>query len=257
MLESGQKKEEIKMTLKKEDFAVLDAFEFDIQPVAVKYFVRTPENTNRIDQKMTLCEMLVKAQRGDPFYSAPEDHTCGAGLYVLGQTDIEEQFISGEYGAGLGVFCDERAASRLYHYIPKITRQVVNYVAFSPLGKLPFDPDVLIILAKTSQAEVLLRAMSYKTGQMWSSKYSAAIGCAWLFVHPYLNGEMNFIPTGLGFGMKRRKLFQEGLMFISIPFDRLPYMLDTLREMPWVPEPFKPDGLEYVKQLQMRLGLIE
>jgi uncharacterized protein (DUF169 family) len=257
MLESGQKKEKIKMTLKKEDFAVLDTFKFDIQPVAVKYFVRIPENIKRIDGKMTLCEMLVKAQNGDPFYSAPEDHTCGAGLYTLGQTDIEEQFISGEYGAGLGVFCDERAASRLYHYIPRIVRHVVNYVGFSPLDRMSFDPDVLIVLAKPSQAEVLLRAMSYKTGQMWSSKYSAAIGCAWLFVHPYLNGEMNFIPTGLGFGMKRRKLFQEGYIFVSIPFDRLPYMLDTLREMPWVPEPFKPDGLEYVKQLQIQLGLVE
>jgi len=214
------------MTLKKEDFAIFDDFKFDIQPVVVKYFVRTPENIKRIDGKMTLCEMLVKAQKEDPFYSAPEDHTCGAGLYVLGQTDIEAQFISGEYGAGLGVFCDERAAARLYHYIPKIARHVVNYVAFSPLDKMQFDPDVLLVLAKPSQAEVLLRAMSYKTGQMWSSKYSAAIGCAWLFVHPYLNGEMNFIPTGLGFGMKRRKLFQEGYIFISIPFDRLPYMLE-------------------------------
>ena len=123
------------MTLKKEDFAVLDDFQFDIQPVAVKYFVRTPENIKRIDGKMTLCEMLVKAQNGDPFYSAPEDHTCGAGLYVLGQTDIEEQFISGEYGAGLGVFCDERAASRLYHYIPKIARACCQLCCFFSLGQ--------------------------------------------------------------------------------------------------------------------------
>jgi hypothetical protein len=61
----------------------------------------------------------------------------------------------------------------------------------------------------------------------------------------------------LGFGMKRRKLFQEGLMFISILFDRLPYMLETSREMPWVSGPYKPDGLEYVKQLRIRLGVKE
>ena len=245
------------MTLTKKDFAILDDFKFDIQPVGVKYFTRSPENIKRLDQKMTLCEMLVKAQSGDPFYSAPQNHTCGAGIYVLGQSDIEEQYINGQFGAGLGVFCDERAASRIYHYIPKVAKHVINYVAFSPLDKLPFDPDVLLVLAKTSQAEVLLRAMSYKTGQMWSSRYSAAIGCAWLLIYPYLKGEMNFIPTGLGFGMKRRKLFQEGFIFVSIPFDRLPYMLETLREMPWVPGPYKPDGLEYVKQLRIRLGLGE
>jgi hypothetical protein len=114
---------------------------------------------------------------------------------------------------------------------------------------------VLVILANTTQAEILLRATSYKTGRMWLSRYSAAMGCAWLFIYPYLSGEIDFITTGLGFGMRRRKLFPEGLQFISIPFDQLPSILETLKEMPWVPEPFKPDGLEYVKNLRVKLGL--
>lgn len=151
---------------------------------------------------MTLCEMLVKAQKGDLFYSVPQDHTCSAGPYILGQKELEAQYISGEFGAGLGVFRDNRAASRLYQYIPRIERHVANYVAFSPLDRMPFDPDVLILLTKIDQAEILLRAMSYNTGQMWSSRYSSAIGCAWLFVYPYLTGEINFISTGLGFGLR-------------------------------------------------------
>jgi hypothetical protein len=32
-------------------------------------------------------------------------------------------------------------------------------------------------------------------------------------------------------------------------------MLETLKEMPWVPEPYKPEGLEFVKQLCIKLGL--
>lgn len=237
------------------DFDVLKQMKFDIAPVAVKYFVRRPQDLNRVDQPMTLCEMLVKAQNGGVFYSDPKDHTCGAGLYVLGQADIEAQFISGEYGAGLGVYCDERAAGRLYHYLPRIARDVVNFVGFAPLDKLTFDPDILLFLANIDQAEILLRAMSYKNGQMWSSRYSSAVGCAWLFVYPYLNAEINFITSGLGFGMKRRNLFPPGRQFISIPFDRLPGMLQTLREMPWVPEPYKPDGPEFVSKLRVRLGL--
>lgn len=128
-------------------------------------------------------------------------------------------------------------------------------MAFSPVSKLFFDPDVLIILANIDQAEVLFRAMSYETGEMWSSFYSAAIGCSWLFIYPYITGKINYVTTGLGFGMRRRKLFPAGMQFIAIPFDRLPSMLRILREMPWVPEPFKPDGLEYVKKLRKRLGL--
>ena len=76
-----------------------------------------------------------------------------------------------------------------------------------------------------------------------------------LFIFPYLNGEINFIATGLGFGMRRRNLFPEGRHFLSIPFDQLPYMLQTLREMPWIPRPYQPDGPEYVKHLRVNLGL--
>ncbi len=243
------------MVALQKDFVVLDRFKFEIQPVGVKYLVKPPEKLAKLDENLALCEMLKKAQGGDLFYANAQNHTCDAGLYVLGQTELKEQYINGEFGAGLGLFKDARAASRLYHHIPKIAKDVAHYVAFSPLNKLSFEPDVMIFLVNVDQAEILLRATSYKTGKMWSSHYSPAIGCAWLFVYPYLKGEMNFITTGLGFGMKRRKLFPQGLQFISVPFDQLPSLLEALREMPWVPEPYKPHGMEYVKKLRLKLGL--
>lgn len=240
----------------RDDLAILDEFKFEIQPVGVKYLTRKPDDIKLIGERTTLCAMLKKAQEGDCFYAGPENHTCEAGTYVMGQTGIKEQFINGEWGAALGVFCDPRAASRLYHYIPRIAPEVNRYIALAPLGKLPFTPDVLIIFANTSQTEVLLRAMSYKTGQMWASRYSSAIGCAWMFVYPYLSGEINYGITGLGFGMRRRKLFPENYQWLSIPFIALPTLLQTLKEMPWVPPPYQPDGLEYVDKLKVRLGLV-
>jgi len=243
------------MSLTKKDLAILNKFEFDVQPVGVKFLVKRPDMVERLNENLTLCEMLKRAQEGNAFYSDAENHTCEAGLYVLGQADVPEPFISGEFGAGLKIFEEPRSASRLYQYVPRIGKGVVNYIAFSPLDKLSFDPDVLIILAKTSQTEILLRAMSYRTGKMWLSKFSAAIGCAWIFVYPYITGELNYTITGLGHGMKRRKLFPEGQQFVSIPFDILPSILQTLQDMPWVPPAFQPDGLEFVRRLLIELGI--
>jgi uncharacterized protein (DUF169 family) len=244
------------MALTQEDYAILNEFKFDIRPVSVKYLTRRPRGIEKLEETMALCEMLKRAQAGAVFYAGAKNHTCEAGSYVLGQREIEEQFVNGEFGAGLGVFKDTRAAARLYHYVPKIAKNVVKYVAFSPVDEqLTFEPDVMIILANIDQAEILFRAMSYETGEMWSSNYSAAIGCSWLFAYPYLTGKINYVTTGLGFGMRRRKLFPQGMQFITIPFDRLPSMLTTLREMPWIPEPFKPSGLAYVKDLRKRLKL--
>jgi len=243
------------MTLTKKDLAVLDKFEFDVQPVGVKFLAKRPENMERLNENMAFCEMLKRAQEGNAFYADQKNHTCEAGPYVLGQADAPEPYVSGEFGAGLRIFEGPRSASRLYQYIPRIGKDVANYVAFSPLSKLPFEPDVLIILAKTSQTEILLRAMSYRTGEMWSSKCSAVIGCAWIYVYPYLTGELNYTMTGLGHGMKRRKLFPEGHQLVSIPYNLLPSMLQTLQDMPWVLPAYEPDGLEFVRRLLIKLGI--
>ena len=243
------------MTLTKKDFTILDKFAFEMQPVGVKFLSKRPDMVRRLDENIAFCEMLKKAQEGNSFYTDKENHTCDAGLYVLGQSDAPEPYLSGEFGAGLKIFEEPRSASRLYQYIPKINRGVVNFVAFSPLDKLSFEPDVLIIFAKTSQTEILLRAMSYKTGKMWLSKYSPAIGCAWIFIYPYLTGELNYTIAGLGHGMKRRKLFPEGMQIISIPFDLLSSILQTLQNMPWILPAYEPEGKEFVKRLLNQLGI--
>jgi uncharacterized protein (DUF169 family) len=243
------------MTLTKTDLVILEKFDFDVLPVGVKFIAKRPDRVERLNEYMAFCEMLKRAQEGNVFFVDKENHTCEAGLYILGQADAPEPYISGEFGAGLKIFEEARSAGRLYQYIPRIGKGVVDYVAFSPLNKILFDPDVLIILANTSQTEILLRAMSYRTGKMWSSKCSAAIGCAWIYVYPYVTGELNYIMTGLGHGMRRRKLFPEGHQLVSIPFDLLPSMLQALRDMPWVLPAYEPGGPEFVRGLLAKLGI--
>jgi uncharacterized protein (DUF169 family) len=235
--------------------AVLDRFKFDVPPVAVKFSAKRPDKVQRLAEEMAFCEMLKEAQQGNAFFADAENHACEAGLYVLGQADIAEPFVSGEFGAGLRIFEEPRSASRLYLHIPKIERGVIHYVAFSPLDKLSFDPDLLILLADTGQTEILLRAMSYRTGEVWESRFTAAIGCAWTYIYPYLSGKLNYAVTGLGHGMKRRRLFPEGRQIVSIPFDLLLSILQALQDMPWVLPAYEPDGADFVRKLITDLGI--
>ncbi|MBN2122960.1 MAG: DUF169 domain-containing protein [Deltaproteobacteria bacterium] len=244
------------MVFTKDDRAVLDKFGFDLPPVGVKFSTKRPDNLERLAEKKALCEMLAKAQQGNAFFADAECHACEAGLYVLGQADSRRPFISGEFGAGLQIFESPRSASRLYLHIPKIGRGVIHFVSFAPVDKLSFEPDLLLLLADAAQTEILLRAMSYRTGEMWESKFTAAIGCAWTYVYPYLTGKLNYSVTGLGHGMKRRRLFPEGRQLVSIPFDLFPSLLRTLEEMPWELPAYKPDGQEFVKKVLMDLDAI-
>jgi uncharacterized protein (DUF169 family) len=243
------------MGLTADDAAILDKLGFEVPPVGVKFSAKAPLNIQRLDEKLALCEMLRKAQQGSAFYADAQSHACEAGLYVLGQAEAPEPFVSGEFGAGLRIFDGPRSASRLYLHIPRIARGVVHYVSFSPLREFSFDPDLLLLVADARQTEILLRALSYRTGQVWESRFTAAIGCAWTYVYPYLSGKLNYVMTGLGHGMRRRRLFPEGRQMISIPFDLLPSVLQNLKDMPWMLPAYEPEGTAFVRRVLMDLGL--
>ncbi len=223
-------------------------------PVGVKYSTSLPEEVARLNGSMRLCEMLRHAQQGNVFYAAPENHLCGAALYSLGK-DLPPVYTAGEYGTGLEVFDSPRAGSRLYDHIPRLeARRNIEYVTLSPLDKISFDPDILIVSAREEQSEVLLRAMSYSTGKMWTSKSTSVIGCAWLFVYPYLTGELNYTPI-LSMGMRALKAVPPGRHLLAIPFDVLPNISESLKKMPLTLTALGPGGDEFRRKLLTRLGL--
>ena len=220
-----------------EELSILEKFNFERKPVGVKFLSTRPRGLKKPDKLLDFCEMLVEAQQGNAFYVTKDDFTC-IGPLLLGMIAEDPIFESGQVGPKLGVFKDPRANRRIYQYLPRLAKNTVKYVAFAPLDKLTFEPDLLIILASVTQAEIFIRAKSYTTGEMWSARGTAAAGCAWLYIYPLLSGEMNMTVTGFGFGMRARRLFPEGQILLSIPWDKLPQILKSLEEMEWVPESY-------------------
>ena len=149
----------------------------------------------------------------------------------MGLEDPDPVTESGQIGAKERIYQEARANARIYGHIQRIPKDTVRYVAFSTLDKLSFSPDLLILTATPSQAEILLRALSYSTGKPVVSKCTPVLMCGWIFSYPYLTGEMNYVVTGIGYGMKNQKLLPEGLFLISVPYDVIPMMLENLKEM--------------------------
>jgi uncharacterized protein (DUF169 family) len=231
------------------DFSVLSDLNLEYPAVGIRFSPLPPDDLPRLNEKCTLCEMLAAAQKGENFYADKENHTCEAGLYVLGQGEINKPFIDGRYGAGLKIYSSTKAASRLYQHIPVLNPGLVDYLSFATVEQAEFRPDLIIIIANTEKTEIILRAFSYNTGGVWESRYTPAIGCSWIFVYPYKTGKMNYSITGMGHGMKRRKLFPPGRQIISIPSDLFPLMLSALGEMEWELPACKPDGDLFMKRL--------
>jgi uncharacterized protein (DUF169 family) len=227
----------------KSDLSLYSKFNFEKPPVAVKFSLSKPKDIAQIDKTLPFCEMLKEAQqRTNPFYFSKENENC-VGKVVLGMEDMQPHVEGGLIGPRFGIFQEPRANNKIYQYIPKFQKGIVNFVALSTLDKLSFEPDLLILTAKPRQAEIVLRAMSYSTGEIWSPKATPVLGCSWLYVYPFQSGKVNYTITGLAFGMIAKKIFEEGWILISIPYNWIPTITQNLHEMEWV-LPSYTDGRE-------------
>ena len=235
------------------DLSIFRKFEFKLSPVGVKFLPNKPQGIRQLEKVLDFCEMLKEAQNTEPFYAAKEQFSC-VGPLILGMTDSDPIFESGQVGPKLGVFKDARANRRVYQEVPRLAKGIIKCVAFSSLARLSFNPDVLIITASVVQAELLLRAYSYSTGKMWTAKGTTVIGCAWLYIYPYVSGELNLTVTGFGHGMKIRRLFPEGMILISIPWDLIPGITENLKEMEWVPHSYTITPEEHKQKMKRIAG---
>ena len=56
----------------------------------------------------------------------------------------------------------------------------INYVVFAPVSTCDFDPDLIILFADIPQADIVMRATSFISGDFWNRnqlRLSAVAGC--------------------------------------------------------------------------------
>jgi uncharacterized protein (DUF169 family) len=224
------------MRTSKTDLSIYKKFNFEILPLGIKFLFYKPENILPLapDKSLSLCEMISEAQKSPhPFYINKESNETCVGKILMGMQDMEPFAESGQIGEKLQIFQEARANYAFYKHVPKFQKNLINYVVFSPIDQLSFEPDLLIITADNSQAEILMRSMTYSTGELYCSMTTPVMGCAWIFIYPFQSGKVNFIIPEFVHGMKGRELFPVNSVIVSIPYQWIPTMTRNLMEMTW------------------------
>lgn len=213
--------------------AALQALELDYPVVAVKFTAEQPAEMRRLDKHISLCAMLREAQISEPFFASQDEQGCAPGSYVLGQIAHDPVMESGRIGPEIGVYESPAANRRVYEDMIRFPEGAFPYTLFARLGEgdLAFDPDLLVITATPSQAEVVLRAHGYASGAGWEARGTTVIGCASLYAYPYVTGKLNVLISGLHHGMRARQLFPQGLLFIAVPRPLIAETLENLATM--------------------------
>ena len=141
--------------------------------------------------------------------------------------------LSGLVGKNFGAYRTPAANARLYYEAPMLKLGAVNFVLFCPVSLCEFNPDLIVCVADAEKTEILLRASSYISGDLWESKCSYVMSCAWTYIYPYLSGKVNHLFTGMHLGLRKFGDYPAGLHIITIPYQKLPEMTEALSEMEW------------------------
>jgi uncharacterized protein (DUF169 family) len=216
------------------DLSILNKLELEHQPVGIKFLFNKPERIRKLEKNLAICLMPEEAWNSGAFYVDMTNFECAEALF-LGVTNDDPFSVAGQIGTkvGLDIFQEARANRRIYEVLPTLKKGTCNYMIFAPMDDMDFDPDVLIITGTARQAEIILRSYTYSTGEMYVSKTTPVIGCAWTFVYPFITGELNYVVEGLCFGHIARQVGKMGYVTVSIPFNLLKLMIDNLQEMTW------------------------
>ena len=218
----------------KNNYSALKTIGFDLPPIGIKFSFFRPEGIPPLDldARLSLCEMLKAAQTENRsfYFSKKHTETC-VGKILLGMEDMVPFAESGQIGPRLGVFEEARCNQHFYQFVPKLDKGITNYVLFSPVDMLTFEPDVLVISANPEQAEIVMRAMTYSTGEMYKSLSTPVMGCAWLLIYPYKTAKVNFIVPALIHGLHGRQLYPSDTLLIGIPYRWIPTILANLEKM--------------------------
>lgn len=238
--------------LKENEKRLLAELELPYPCVAIKYRFERPECSCYEGEKLAYCQYVKYTQdTGRHFYIAKENDDC-YGKVALGMEDKQPVTASGQAGYDFGVYQSPIANQQLYQKLPVLIPGTVRYVEFCPAEQCDFEPDLLIFVADLPQADIIMRATCFISGDLWESKSSPVLSCAWMYAYPIISGKVNHITTGFYHGLKRRGAYPAGLRMISIPYQKLPEFFSALGSMDWTLIAFREDP-ESKKELKRRM----
>lgn len=98
-------------------------------------------------------------------------------------------------------------------------------ISFSPLEKIKFEPDVVVLACTVEQGMKVVEASAYESGKRITGITGPLI-CSAIVAAPFLTGEVIYSLGDTG-ARKFMKIKEEDI-FVGIPFELLPAIVENL-----------------------------
>ena len=200
-----------------------ETLELEGSPVAVAILAEPPEELKRWRRRVTACMMIQIARRGGAFYCSGASIVCGGRAHLgLGESpvrDLEAFLVRKEKLAG-----SRAAAGKMLDAVKERTPKLGEYLAFSPLEKASFSPDVILFVGTPLQISRIIFLDAFETGEI-DTVHGEPL-CSSVIATPITTGKI-----GVSFLDMACRLFgkyKPEEMVIGVPFNRLPRIVNSI-----------------------------
>ena len=207
-----------------------DILKLRSKPVAIS-LIRNGEPLPHIpvpSVRLRYCQALIMARRGLSMLMPADSHSCPDGASILGLGKVPRKLATGEIYVQLGKLATREAAEKMVRERPALPENSMRATLVTPLEKTVMKPDVIAVMAPPETMMWICMASTYYSGKRSTfqmSSYNAQ--CVETTLFPYTTGEMN---TSLGcYGCRAISDLGEDMMFIGIPLDKMPSLIEGLR----------------------------
>ncbi len=142
-----------------------EVLELDESPVAAAIMPEPVRDLKKWRRKATLCIMIQSARMGAAFCCSGVEGLCGGGEH-LGIGRYHGQDIAGSLVKIEKLVASQDAARRRLAQVRQVAPDQGGYIAFAPLEKASFKPQVVIFVGTPFQISRILHLDAFETGEM-------------------------------------------------------------------------------------------
>lgn len=192
---------------------------------------KIPENIDKINEKMCHCQMVNKIRKENiQFYALEEDHQCKNGAAVMGMRKLKPEFANGTDLFKENHYKNIYSAKKTMEKVPTLESGTIRSIIYSPLEKVNFIPDVVLIIDTPKKVMQISQAFLYCFGGHLNVNYTGILSlCADGVVKPYKNGQIS-VTLGCE-GSRDFADIEENEMIIGIPTQYLDYIVEGANKM--------------------------
>ncbi|WP_027398340.1 DUF169 domain-containing protein [Anaerovorax odorimutans] len=181
------------------------------------------------EKKFTFCQFIMKAREGNKLLADSENIACANGCSALGFIPVPEKLLSGEFLSNLGNF-EKEGAKVTMEQMPRFKQNEFTGIALSPLSKVDFNPDIIVLETVPEHLMWLSLAAIYKEGGRLNFSSSISNGtCVDMTVVPYQTKKLN---VSLGcYGCRNATSIPDEHLLAGFPGEQLEGIIDSLEKI--------------------------